>query len=154
MTAALAKLPPDYRDMLQILAAEAVDFLVVGGWAMSAHGHTRVTKDLDVFVRASEENAPRVVRALQRFGASLHGLDARDFAVPGVILQIGGALRIDVTTTIDGISFDEANVGRIAVDVDGVEVFVIGRAAMIANKRASNRLQDRVDVKKLEKPQR
>jgi hypothetical protein len=112
-----------------------VEFLVVGGWAMAAHGHQRATKDLDLFVRASPQNAPAVLRSLERFGAPLHGLDAADFAKPGIILQVGAALRIDVTTTIDGVDFDEASVGRVSFDVDGATVFAIGFDALLHNKR-------------------
>jgi hypothetical protein len=86
---------------------------------------TNATKDLDLFVRASPQNAPAVLRSLERFGAPLHGLDATDFATPGIILQVGAALRIDVSTTIDGVDFDEASVGRVPFDVDGATVFAI-----------------------------
>lgn len=111
-----------------------------------------MTKDLDVFVRPSVENAPRVVRALQRYGAPLHGLTALDFSVPGYILQVGGGfLRIDITTTIDGVDFDEASADRVDVDVDGLAVPFIGRAALLKNKRMSGRKVDWVDVRKLER---
>lgn len=83
------ELNPDFQDMLAELTAEAVEFVVVGGFAVAAHGYARTTKDIDVFVRPSLGNARRVVRALARFGAPLGGASVEDFAEPGTIFQVG-----------------------------------------------------------------
>jgi hypothetical protein len=128
-----------------------VDFLVIDAWAMAAHGHQRGTKDIDLFVRASPDNAPRVMRALAAFGAPLDHMSVEDFASPGVVFQVGVSDRVDVTTTIDGLDFESAGEHRIAMKVAGLAVPVIGLDALIANKRASGRPQDLVEVEALKK---
>src|SRR5829696_6257902 len=80
---------PDFRDLLAAFNAHGVEFLVVGAHALAAHGLVRATKDLDVWIRADERNAPRVLAALAEFGAPLHDLSAEDLARPGLIFQIG-----------------------------------------------------------------
>jgi hypothetical protein len=145
-----ALLPRDYRDMLKELVAAKVDFVIVGAWALAAHGYLRGTKDIDVFVRATPENAPRVIEAIERFGAPLFGATVDDFAKPGVILQLGVVNRIDLTTAIDGVTFDEAVEDPKRIEVDGLSIRAIGRNALMKNKRASGRPQDLLDVKQLE----
>ncbi len=100
---------PDFRDLLRAFIDHDVDFIVVGAHALAAHGHVRATKDLDVWVRAEQDNAIRVVKALVAFGAPLHDLTVDDLATPGVVFQIGvPPVRIDIITEIDGVSFNEA----------------------------------------------
>jgi hypothetical protein len=142
------------RDWIELLAefnAQAVDYLVVGAHALAAHGHVRATKDLDIWVRPGNDNAPRVFDALVAFGAPLHDLTAEDLAVPDLVFQIGvPPLRIDVITAIDGVDFEAAWPDRIVVHLDGTPVPVISRHHLIANKKASGRLQDLADVERLE----
>ena len=96
-------LSPDFRDLLCELSAADARYLIVGGYAVAVHGRPRATKDLDVWVEASQENAPRVLHALQSFGAPLHGLTVQDLEVANVGLQIGvPPLRIDVLTCVSG----------------------------------------------------
>ena len=143
---------PDFSDMLSTLSEEGVEYLLVGGYALGAHGLPRATKDIDIWVRPTTENAARAFRALARFGAPLQGLTVGDLARKGTILQIGvPPHRIDVMTMIDGVEFEEAWPGRTATEVNGVRIPVIGRAALIRNKRASGRPQDLADVARLEK---
>jgi hypothetical protein len=143
---------PDFSDMLSTLNAEGVEYLIVGGYALGAHGLPRATKDIDIWVRPTTRNAERTLRALQRFGAPLHGLTITDLAKKGTILQIGVPLqRIDVQTMVDGVEFDDAWSARKMADVVGIQVPVIGRAALIAKTRASGRPQDLVDLSRLEK---
>src|ERR1051326_4494438 len=95
----------DFRDLLAEFNAQGVEYLIVGAYALAAHGHVRATKDLDVWVRPDAENAKRVLRALKEFGAPLHDLTDADLANPGTVFQIGvPPLRIDVITMIDGVS--------------------------------------------------
>ena len=141
----------DFSELLATFNAEAVEYLVVGAHALAAHGHVRATKDLDVWVRPSVENAPRVLRALVSFGAPLQDLSERDLATPGVIFQIGIApVRIDVITAIDGVEFVAAWADRMHAKLGGVSVPVLSRHHLIANKKASGRLQDLADVERLE----
>ncbi len=143
---------PDFIDMLDALRAHDVRFLIVGGYAVGVHGHPRATKDLDVWVEASAENAVRLVRALREFGAPLHGLSASDFEREGTGLQIGlPPGRIDVITQVSGLSFAQAWPHRLeATFFDRPECPIIGRDDLIRNKRASARVQDLADVEALE----
>ena len=144
-------LNPDFSDMLSILNAEGVEYLVVGGYALAAHGWPRATKDIDVWVRPTSENAGRVMRALARFGAPLQGLEESDLARKGMVFQIGvPPRRIDVTTKIDGLDFDDAWPSRIVAQMGALRVPVIGRSELIRNKRASGRPKDLLDVALLE----
>ena len=146
-----AELFPDWRDMIEALLEAEVDFLVVGAFAVATHGHGRATKDIDFFLRPSEQNAERAVLALKRFGAPLHGATPSDFAKPGTVLQLGvPPRRIDLITAIEGVSFDEAAAEAITVKVAGLSIPVIGRAALLQNKRAAGRHQDLADVEALE----
>lgn len=142
-------LPSDFADALIELADHGADFVVVGGYAVAYHGYVRATKDLDILVRATAENARKVYRALAAFGAPLATLGATedDFATYDGVLQIGvPPLRIDIITRIDGITFAQASADCATVDIEGRTIAVIGRDALIANKRASDRPQDRADV--------
>lgn len=141
----------DFRDLLSAFNAHDVEYLVVGAHALAAHGHVRATKDLDVWVRPSVTNAPRVLAALRAFGAPLHDLTDADLAAPGLIFQIGvPPLRIDVLTAIDGVSFDAAWSSRLISQFAGLPVSVLSRSHLIANKRATGRLQDLADIENLE----
>ena len=146
-----ATLPRDYRDMLECMLRHQVEFLLVGDWAVAVHGHQRATKDIDLFVHPTQENAARVLRALADFGAPLAGLTALDFAEPGLVFQIGTSLRIDITTLIDGLDWPAAAQGAISVEVDGLRVPVIGRDALVANKLAAGRKQDLADAEALQR---
>jgi hypothetical protein len=107
-------LNPDFRDMLSALYEEGVEFLVVGAYAMAAHGVTRATGDLDFWVHPSESNAQRLIRALNRFGAPTDSITAADFASPDLVFQIGiEPNRIDLLTSIDGVDFQRAWRNRI-----------------------------------------
>jgi hypothetical protein len=144
-------LNPDFRDILSIFLEESVEFLVIGAYAVAAHGLPRATKDIDLWVRCSSENAPHIIAALTRFGAPVSGLSEKDFLHPGITFQIGVApRRIDIVTEIAGIRFEQAYPNRISANIEGISVPVIGRADLVANKKAAGRPQDLVDVQWLE----
>lgn len=142
----------DFRDVIVELADAGADFLIIGGYAVAHHGHVRATLDLDVLVRPSEENARRVFEALARFGAPLtaHGVSAGDFAKTGTVYQVGlPPHRIDVLTSVAGVSFDDAWATRSPGEVDGRKVAYIGLDALLRNKRAAGRKKDLADVEAL-----
>ncbi len=142
----------DFLDILAALTDAGADFLVVGAHALAIHGVSRATGDLDVLVRASPENALRVYRALQDFGAPVHahGLTTDDLATEGVVYQMGlPPRRIDILTRIDGVSFDEAWFGRELQVVEGLDIPFLGRAELLANKRTAGRPKDLLDVELL-----
>jgi len=141
----------DFKDLLAAFNASGVDYLVVGAHALAAHGHVRATKDLDVWVRPSSDNARLIWSALVSFGAPLDGLSIEDFAGPGIVFQIGVApVRIDIITSIDGVEFDEAWLERVSVALGDLTVGVLSRRHLIVNKRTAGRLQDLADVERLE----
>lgn len=143
---------PDFSDLLSTFNAHGVEYLVVGAHALAAHGHVRATKDMDVWVRPSPENALRVLRGLVAFGAPLQDLTEADLAAPGLIFQIGvPPVRIDVITSIDGVDFSAAWPDRLAANLGGVPVPVLSRHHLRANKKAAGRLQALADVEWLEK---
>ncbi len=144
---------PDFLDLLRAFSDAEARFLVIGAYAVGVHGRPRATKDLDVWVEASTDNAPRVMRGLVAFGAPLMGLTESDLSTPGLGLQIGVAPgRIDVLTKISGVAFEEAWPGRVQAEFgDGVLCSVIGLADLLRNKRASARPQDLADVDALER---
>jgi hypothetical protein len=148
----MIELPDDFRDLLIELADAGAEFVLVGGHAVAFHGHPRATKDMDVLIRADSSNAERVYRALAAFGAPLESFDveAKDFATYDGMLQIGlPPRRVDILNRADGISFDEAVAERSAFSLEGRRIPVIGRAALIKNKRAAGRAQDAADVQVL-----
>jgi hypothetical protein len=144
-------LNPDFRDILSVFLEEGVEFLVVGAYAVAAHGLPRATKDIDLWVGCSVNNAPRIIAALTRFGAPLSGISEEDFLRPGITFQIGIApRRIDIITDIAGVRFYEAYPNRIAVNIEGISVPVISRIDLLTNKKAAGRPQDVLDAKWLE----
>ncbi|HJY79884.1 MAG TPA: hypothetical protein VKK81_02210 [Candidatus Binatia bacterium] len=142
---------PDFRDLFAALNDAGAKYLLVGGYAVAFHGQPRFTKDLDIWVEASTENADRVFAALKMFGAPLENFTPADLTQPDLIFQIGvPPNRIDVLTSIDGITFAEAWAAPEQTIYGDQTVPVIGRAQLIQNKRASGRPQDLLDLKALE----
>ena len=137
----------DFLDLLRAFAAHDVRFLIVGAYALAFHGRPRATGDLDLWVDATPENAARVYAALRSFGAPLGEVSEPDFAVPGIVYQIGVPPgRIDVLTQLSGLVFDDAWPTRLRGSFGAVEVDFIGRDAFIRNKLATGRDKDRIDV--------
>ena len=141
----------DFRDMLVALNDADVDYLVVGAYAVAAHGFPRATGDLDIWVRADTQSAPKVLQALRVFGAPMHEITETDFASPSVVFQIGiPPSRIDILTVLSGLEFDSAWNNRIILTIEDVTFPVIGRSDLITNKRATGRLKDLADIAGLE----
>ena len=144
----------DYRDMLHTLADEKVRFLLVGAYALAAHGYPRATMDIDIWIQPSAENADAVLRALRRFGASLRDLTREDLQKDDTVFQIGVApRRIDIITSASGLNFEEAFGRSTAVDIDGIEIHIPSLADLIRNKRATGRTKDIADAEALEELQ-
>ncbi|MEO7647105.1 MAG: hypothetical protein ABIV11_02545 [Gemmatimonadaceae bacterium] len=143
---------PDFRDVLNELISADARFLVVGAHALSAHGVPRATVDLDVWVRPDAENARRVFEALAKFGAPLDalGVTMADFINPDSVAQFGlPPFRIDILTSISGVTFDTAWEERVEGKIEGVRVPIIGLQSFIQNKRASARKKDLADLESL-----
>jgi predicted nucleotidyltransferase len=151
------ELPQDFRDLLVELHDAGAAFVVVGGHAVAFHGHPRATKDLDVLVRADAANAARVYQALATFGAPLDAIEVAesDFATYDGVLQIGlPPRRIDILNRATGITFDEAVAAHASFQLDGRSIPIIGLEALLKNKIAAGRDQDRADVKALQRIER
>ena len=141
----------DFAEMLSALSEAGAEFLVVGAHALAAHGVPRATRDLDIWINPTPDNAARVVKALRAFGAALMDLTEEDLTTPGTVFQIGvEPFRIDILTAISGVTFDEAWKNRLPLDIEGVRVLVLGRQDFIANKRATGRMRDLADIEGLE----
>lgn len=141
----------DFRDLLAEFNAHGVEYLVVGAYALAAHGHLRATKDLDIWIRPEARNASRVLEALRAFGAPLHDLTEADLTTPGLVFQIGvPPVRIDVLTAIDGVEFVDAWPARMLVRFVDQPVAVLSKMHLILNKRAAGRTQDMADIEWLE----
>ena len=145
----------DYKELLSILKAHRVKYLVVGAYAVSIYAQPRATKDLDILVRPDAKNAQALYAALAKFGAPLEGLTPTDFASPGPFLRIGHEpLGLDILTEIPGVDFDSAWEHRVEDVIDptsGLKANFISADDLIASKLASGRLQDLADVEAIRK---
>lgn len=143
-------LDPDFAEFVECLARHSVRYLVVGGYALAAHGLPRATGDLDVWVMVDPANARNVMQALVDFGFGAVGLSEDDFLDANQVVQLGyPPYRIDILTAIDGVTFEQAWERRITVSGGASELDVIGREDLIANKLASGRPRDRDDVERI-----
>ncbi len=141
----------DYKDMLQSLVDEKVSFLLVGAYALAAHGFPRATMDIDIWVMPSPENADAVLRAIRRFGTPLHNLTRADLEKEDTVFQIGLApRRIDIITAASGLNFEETAARAITVKIEGMTVRIPSINDLIRNKRASGRTKDLADAEALE----
>jgi|SRR5579871_516348 len=146
---------PDWKELLSVLNACHVKYLVVGAYAVSVHAQPRATKDLDIWVKPDPENAHAVYQALAKFGTPLKGLTAADFAEQGPFFRMGREpVAIDILTEIPGVDFEPAWERRVEEVVDpatALKAYFISREDLIAAKLASGRPQDLADVHALRK---
>jgi hypothetical protein len=141
---------PDFRDLLALFNKHHVEYLIVGGYALAFHGAPRYTGDLDVWVGTSSANASNIMAALDEFGFGALGLTVADFQQMGIVVQLGvPPLRVDLITSLTGISWEEAWSSRDEGKYGGVLVFYIGRREFVANKRATGRKRDLADLEAL-----
>jgi hypothetical protein len=143
---------PDFRDLFAALNDAEAEFLIVGGYALAVHGVPRFTKDLDVWIKANPDNAQKVWKALDSFGAPFGALTLQDLSAPGIVFQMGlPPNRIDIITSIDGVDFPDAWAHKIESAYGDQPVKVIGLDELIRNKEATGRPQDALDAKNLHK---
>lgn len=147
-------LNPDFRDILSCLSEEEVEFIVVGAYALAAHGFVRATGDIDIWVRSSPSNAAKVMNALARFGAPLSDISDRDFTNPEFVVQLGvEPCRIDLITSVDGLDFGAAWTNRFEIVIGGLTIAVPSKADLLKNKTATGREKDQGDIAWLRKNQ-
>ena len=141
----------DFKEFISSLNASGVRYLVIGGYAVAFHGRPRYTKDLDVWIEVSEDNAQRIMQALKAFGFGALDVTVQDCLKPGQILQLGRPPhRIDLLSFADGVDFADCYATRVEADVDGVQMCFIDLERLKQNKRASGRPQDLADLDQLE----
>jgi|SRR5690625_4404563 len=144
------KISKDFEEFFALLNAHEVHYLVIGGYAFAIHAEPRYTKDLDIFLDNTHNNAQKLMVVLSDFGFQSLSITIDDLTTPGKIIQIGNPpLRIDLLNDIDGVFFDEAWDNRITSDYGDQTIFVIAKKELIKNKKASNRDRDKIDVKRL-----
>ena len=144
-------LSKDWREFLELLNSRAVDYVIVGAQSLAFHGRPRHTGDLDIFVRPTPDNARLLLAILNQFGFEQSSFRETDFLQPEQIIQLGHLPnRIDLLTSLTGVTTDEAFDARVSAIIDGVPVFVLGKGTLIRNKRAVGRPQDLADLSTLE----
>ena len=141
---------PDFKELLALFNDHRVSYVIVGGYALAFHGAPRFTGDLDIFVKPDHENAGRIVAALAAFGFASLGLTESDFEQADQVIQLGVApVRIDLITSLTGVSWEEAFAGKVPSSYGAVPVCYIGREQFVLNKRATGRKRDLADLEAL-----
>ena len=145
-------LNPDFRDMLSCLIDEGAEFIVVGAYALAAHGFPRATGDIDIWVSVSADNARRIMRAMTKFGAPASGISEEDFKSSDTVIQLGvEQCRIDLLTGIDGVEFRKAWERKVSITVADLEIHILSKADLLKNKLATGRDKDQGDIAWLKK---
>ncbi len=138
-------------SLLAAFTAARVEFVVVGGLAVIFYGYERVTRDMDIFIRPTEENARTAFSALQQMGVQLDGLEPADLLADDENVRLGPESdHIDVLPSIGEMSFEQVWSNRVEAEVGGVVVPFISKKDLIANKQQVGRLRDLADVEELE----
>ena len=141
----------DYKDILRSLSDRKAKFLLVGAYAMAAHGYPRSTMDIDLWVMPDPENSILVLQALEDFGAPSGDLSPEDLQKEGIVFQIGVApRRIDILTSVDGLEFTDAFTHSDTIEIEGMLIHVLSVPDLIKNKRATGRTKDLADAESLE----
>jgi hypothetical protein len=143
------KVHRDFKDFISLMNANGVEYVIVGSFALSFHGHPRATGDMDVWIRRSPENASRILKALDEFGFGSLGVTGDDLLEDKVIQLGQPPVRIDLMTELDGLTPDEIWAGRIAGRFGDMSVFYLGREAFVRNKRSLGRHKDLADLEAL-----
>ncbi len=140
----------DFREFIQSLNDNKVRYLIIGGYAVAFHGHPRYTKDIDIWLELTAENATRTVKALEQFGFSSLGLQTGDFLVPDQIIQLGyPPNRIDLLISLENMDFRECYDSRSEITVSGVKINFIDLANLRKSKKIAGRYQDLADLENL-----
>jgi predicted nucleotidyltransferase len=140
----------DFKDLLELFNSHKVKYIIVGGYALAFHGAPRYTGDIDIYVKPDDENAESIMSAPEEFGFGSVGLSAEDFERPGQVIQLGvPPVRVDIITSIAGVSWDEAFSDQASGKYGDIQVHYIGREQLIVNKRAVGRKKDLADLEAL-----
>ncbi|HEX9925248.1 MAG TPA: hypothetical protein VGD99_21505 [Anaerolineae bacterium] len=147
---ATVHLPPDFKEFLQLLNSHQVEYLLIGGYAVGYYGYPRATADMDIWIATEPENAAKVVKVLQAFGFGVEEVTPDLFLQEEQIIRMGmPPVRIEILTTISGVSFEECYAERQVDVLDGIEVNLISLDHLKVNKKASGRYKDLNDLENL-----
>jgi len=140
----------DFKEFLALLNAHEVEFMIVGGYALAYHGAPRYTGDIDVFVKSDTPNAKRIIHVLNEFGFGSLEITIDDFLKDDSVVQLGlPPVRIDIITSISGVTWEQANASKEAGMYGDLPVYYIGKEQYVANKRATGRTKDIADIEAL-----
>ncbi|HOW98102.1 MAG TPA: hypothetical protein P5567_11330 [Kiritimatiellia bacterium] len=141
---------PDFKELLALFNEQKIEYIIVGAYALAYHGAPRFTGDIDLYVRPTKNNAARIIAALSSFGFGSLGLKEEDFQKPEQVIQLGvPPVRIDLITSITGVTWEEANAGKVSGKYGDVDVLYLGRDQYAQNKRATGRKKDLADLEAL-----
>jgi len=141
----------DFKEFVELLIKNNVEYLVVGGYAVGIHGYPRYTGDLDIWLNPTPENARKILVCVNEFGFASFKLTEEDFTKENNVIQLGyPPLRIDLLTQIDGVTFEECIKNLKEVTIEGVKINFIGYNELLKNKQQSGRLADINDIERLE----
>jgi predicted nucleotidyltransferase len=144
------ELPLDFKEFLKLLNEKGVRYLLIGGYAVGYHGYPRATNDLDIWIAVHPENAERVVNALREFGFDMPELTPGLFLQENKIVRMGNPpMRLEITTGISGVEFEDCYSSRMVDIFDGIEVSLIDLHHLKVNKKAAGRLKDLADLENL-----
>jgi len=144
-------LSKDFKEFIELLNEHSVKYLVVGGYAVAFHGYPRYTKDIDIWIELSLENADKILKALNEFGFGSLDLTPDDFLESDQIIQLGyPPNRIDILTTLKDLKFENCYNARVEVEILGLHIHFIDIENLKKNKRATGRPQDLADAENLE----
>ena len=144
-------IPNDFKELLELLNSHKVDYIIVGAYALALHGSPRFTGDLDIYVKPDTQNASQILAALKEFGFSSLELEEKDFTESHRVIQLGmPPVRIDLLTSLTGLTWDDAAKGELKGELGGVPVLFLGKKEYIQNKKALGRQKDLADAEVLE----
>ncbi|RJP93672.1 MAG: hypothetical protein C4518_05665 [Desulfobacteraceae bacterium] len=140
----------DFKELLELFNVHHVDYLIVGGYALALHGSPRYTGDIDLLIKPDQKNAERILKSLDAFGFGSIGLREEDLTTPEKVIQLGyPPVRIDIMTSLSGVSWEEAYNGRVSGRYGDIQIFYIGREQLILNKKTTSRKKDLADLEAL-----
>ena len=143
-------LPTDFKDFLRLLNEKAVEYLLVGGYAVGHHGYPRATGDMDIWIARNVLNSERLAAALRAFGFSSSDITVGVFLEADRVVRMGNPpLRIELLTSISGVEFEDCWLKREVIIMDDLPINVIDMDSLKANKQASGRLKDMTDLEHL-----
>ncbi len=140
----------DFKELLELLNAHKAEYIIVGAYALAFHGVPRFTGDMDILVKPDPKNAEKILAALEEFGFGSQDLTISDFQNPDKVVQLGVApVRVDLITSLTGVTWQQANEGKVKGTYGDVPVYYLGRKEFISNKKALGRKKDLADIEAL-----